>query len=397
MARVAIVDPSARDREHVRGLMAGMDWAFLETECPHYETALGAIQESNPDGAIVGLDADPAMALQLLGQLNVVLPRLPLIVTSGRPDLLVQAFRLGAKSLLDRPVNLEDLSVALKNLASGISLHRRPHGQVVSFLPSRGGAGTTSLAVNLGCIIARNPTRQPVLLDLDLTAGAAAVALDLQPEFRITDLVHDVEHLDLQSLKRALVKGTHGLSVLARPTRLQDAALLGPPHLQRFLALLRIIFSHILLDLGKGWTPLDMAALQRSDVILLVGQPELVSVHNMTLQVQALSQEGLGDKVRIVMNRVGADYGGEQIELKKAEEVIGRPIYWQLPDEYRAMISAWNGAAPLLQTAPRSKVQQALAALAADLCGDPEAAPAKTAKKTLPFTLVPDHSQPSHE
>jgi len=137
--------------------------------------------------------------------------------------------------------------------------------------------------------------------------------------------------------------------------------------------------------------------LQRSDVILLVGQPELVSVHNMALQVQSLSQEGLGDKVRIVMNRVGADYGGEQIELKKAEEVIGRPIYWQLPDEYRAVISAWNGGAPLLQTAPRSKVQQALLGLAADLCGDHEAAPAKTAKKTLPFTLVPDHSQPSHE
>lgn len=397
MSRVVIVDPSARDREHVRGLMTGMDWAYLETDCPQYEIALSVIQESKPDGAIIGLDADPALALQLVGQLNVDCPRIPLIVTSSQPDLLVQAFRLGAKSLLDRPVRLEDLSVAQKNLASGISLHRRPKGQIVALLPSRGGAGTTSLAVNLGCTMARNPSRQVVLLDLDLIVGAAAVALDLQPEYRITDLLHNIEHLDLQSLKRALTKSSHGLSVLARPTRLQDAALLGPPHLQRILTLLRIIFSHILLDLGKGWTPLDLAGLQRADVILLVGQPELVSVQNLALQVQALVEEGLGEKVRIVMNRVGADYGGEQIELKKAEEVIGRPVYWQLPDEYRAMISAWNSGAPLSQTAPRSKVQQSIAALADDLCGDREPVQTATGKKTLPFTLVPDHSRSSHE
>lgn len=397
MSRVAIVDPSARDREHVRGLMTGMDWAFLETDCSQYEIALSVLQESKPDGAIVGLDSDPALALQLVGQLNVIFPRMPLIVTSNRPDLLVQAFRLGAKSLLDRPVRLEDLSVALKNLASGISLHRRPKGQIVALLPSRGGAGTTSLAVNLGCTLARNPTRQLALLDLDLTGGAAAVALDLQPEYRITDLLHDIDHLDLQSLKRALSKSSHGLSVLARPTRLQDAALLGPQHLQRILTLLRIIFSHILLDLGKGWTPLDLAGLQRADVILLVGQPELVSVHNLALQVRTLVDEGLIDKVRIIMNRVGADYGGEQIELKKAEEVIGQPIYWQLPDEYRAMISAWNGGAPLLQAAPRSKVQQSIAALAADLCGERETIAGKADKKTLPFTLILDRSRPTHE
>jgi hypothetical protein len=61
------------------------------------------------------------------------------------------------------------------------------------------------------------------------------------------------------------------------------------------------------------------------------------------------------------------------------------------------MISAWNGGAPLLQAAPRSKLQQGIAALAADLCGERAPITAKTDKKTLPFTLIPERSRPTHE
>ena len=72
------------------------------------------------------------------------------------------------------------------------------------------------------------------------------------------------------------------------------------------------------------------------------------------------TEEGLSDKVRVVMNRVGSDFLEGDISLKKAEETIGKPIYYQIPNDAKAMIGSRNAGVPLIQHAPKSKVQLAL-------------------------------------
>ena len=54
--------------------------------------------------------------------------------------------------------------------------------------------------------------------------------------------------------------------------------------------------------------------------------------------------EGLEDKVRIVVNRVGLD---NHISLKKAQETIGREVFWQLPNDYHVMVEVRNNGVPL--------------------------------------------------
>ena len=77
---------------------------------------------------------------------------------------------------------------------------------------------------------------------------------------------------------------------------------------------------------------------------------------------------GLADKVKILVNRVGLENG--QITLKKAEETLGREIFWQLPNDYRTMIEARNNGVPLIEQAPKAAVTQSIIALAAALSGD---------------------------
>jgi pilus assembly protein CpaE len=89
----------------------------------------------------------------------------------------------------------------------------------------------------------------------------------------------------------------------------------------------------------------------------------------------------LADKVKIVVNRVGLENG--QITLKKAEETIGREIFWQIPNDYSTMINARNNGVPLIEQAPRAAVTHAIIAMAAALSGDPNpAASDAAAKKT---------------
>ena len=75
----------------------------------------------------------------------------------------------------------------------------------------------------------------------------------------------------------------------------------------------------------------------------------------------------LDEKVKIVVNRVGYDTG--QISLKKAQETIGREIFWQVPNDYRVMVEVRNNGVPLVQQAPKAAITQSIGQLADALSG----------------------------
>jgi pilus assembly protein CpaE len=116
--------------------------------------------------------------------------------------------------------------------------------------------------------------------------------------------------------------------------------------------------------LSKSFTVTDLTAMRMSDVILLITQLELTSVRNAVRILHTLgAEEGLGEKVRVVLNRVGSDFWGD-ISLKKAEETIGKPIFWQIANDSKAMIGSRNAGVPLIQHAPKSKAQLGIAGMA---------------------------------
>jgi pilus assembly protein CpaE len=75
----------------------------------------------------------------------------------------------------------------------------------------------------------------------------------------------------------------------------------------------------------------------------------------------------LDQKVKIVVNRAGDDTG--QISLKKAQETVGREIFWQIPNDYRVMVEVRNNGVPLIQQAPKAAITQSIGQLADALCG----------------------------
>src|SRR4029077_13777277 len=179
------------------------------------------------------------------------------------------------------------------------------------------------------------------------------------------------ERLDMTFLKRSLIKHEPtGLSLLAHPVQMQDIGLIHEEHLQRVLNLLRASYTHLILDLSKGLTPTDLTAMRLADIILLVAQLELSSLRNVVRMLMTLgAEEGLGDKVHVILNRVGSDFMEGDISLEKAEETVGKPIFWQIPNDAKAMIGSRNAGVPLSEFAPKSKVQASLMGLAAALSG----------------------------
>jgi pilus assembly protein CpaE len=364
----------------LRSLLLGVDFIFLEAECSRYEFFPDVVLEAPPDLAVVSLDADKTKSLNLVGQIAHDSPRLPILVISSDNQAILQALQRGAKHFLTQPVVLEDLIVALRKVqrdshhgpqtSGGVAAPTASRGaQIISLLGTRGGVGCTTLAVNLAATLASRPENTVALVDLDLALGDCDVALDMIADHTIVDLVLNIDKLDLNFIRRSILhhKRTN-LHLLAHPLQITDIGMVQPPHLERILNLLKFNFSHLVLDLSKGLTPIDLLALDISDVILVVAQLELSSLRNAVRMMMTLGeQEGIAEKVRIVINRVDSSLGEAAISLKKAEETIGKPIYWQIPNDSKAVMSARVAGESLLQHAPKCRPQISLQGLAAAL------------------------------
>ena len=385
--RLAIVDPNDAKRETLKGMLLGMDMIWLEAESSRYEFFADVVAQTNPDIGLVAIDSDPDKALDLVSRLAAASPHCSVLVMSSSNDgnLILRAMRAGAKEFLTSPARLEDLLAALGRISErrfGRGENKPRGSQVIAVAGSIGGVGTTSLAVNLGCILAKREGNSVALVDLDLCLGDADVFLDTIPDYTLVDVAQNVSRLDFALLKRSLTKHSSGLYLLPRPVQLEDIGLITADDLQRVIGLLKATFTHLVLDLSKSYSAIDLMALEMATHILLVTQLDLPCLRNVVRLIMSFNEmDNIADKVKIVVNRMGLESG--QITIKKAEETIGKEIFWQLPNDYRTMIEVRNNGVPLIEQAPRAAVTQSMIALADALCRDekfasPQVSPRKS-------------------
>ena len=375
--RIAVVDPKDSTREALKSMLLGLDTVWLEAECSRYEFFGDVVGQTIPDVGFVALDSNPDKALDLVGSLAKSAPDCSILVTSSSTDgnLILRTMRAGAKEFLTYPLKPEDLAGALQRVSRQRFGGAGGSGRdcmTIALTGATGGVGTTSIAVNLGCALAANEAHSVVLVDLDLCLGDADVFLDTIPEYTLSDVAQNINRLDLTLLKRSLTKHDTGLYLLPRPIQLEDARTITSDELTRVLGLLRASFTHVIVDTSKGFTSLDMHVLREADTALLVTQLDLPCLRNVVRLMASFKEGKFDDKVKIVVNRVGYDTG--QISMRKAQETIGRDVFWQVPNDYRVMVEVRNNGVPLIQQAPKAAITQSINQLATALVGMPDEA-----------------------
>jgi len=159
------------------------------------------------------------------------------------------------------------------------------------------------------------------------------------------------------------------LYLLPRPVHLKDVAAISPTDFQRVIGLLKATFTHVILDLSKSYSELDMVALRSAEHTLMVTQLDLPCLRNVVRLLMSFDEEeGLKERVKILVNRVGL--GSGEISLKKAQETIDREIFWQLPNDYRTMVEVRNNGVPLIEQAPKAQITQSLCEMADVITGN---------------------------
>jgi len=275
--RIALVDPNDATRESLKAMLLGLDTVWLEADCSRYEFFPDVLEQTTPDVGVVALDSNPDQAIELIERLTAEIPGTEILAASRNTDghLILKTIRAGAREFLTLPVADEDLSSALERVSQqrfGRMDGRARNSEVIAIAGASGGVGATSTAVNVGCVLAENTMNSVALLELDLALGDADVFLDSIPDYTLADVVQNVSRLDIQLLKRSLTKHSSGLHLLPRPVELRVTNAIACDNILKVIGLLKASFTHLIIDLSKSYSLIDMAAIERASKVVLITQ-----------------------------------------------------------------------------------------------------------------------------
>jgi pilus assembly protein CpaE len=368
--RVVLIDPLDESREALQRLLQGLDAIWLAEVCKTYGGAERAVDEQAPDLVVIGLDADTEVALCVISNLAKQHPNSAILPASSVPDsaVILRTMRAGAREFLTLPANPADILDAVGHLvhtpAHGAA--SRVGGRIIAFAGAAGGVGCTSLAANTSATFARDARRSVALVEFDMFTGAIDACVDIVPNYTLLEVSQNADRLDLTLLKRSMARHSSGLYVLPRPASLEDTARVDLDAMPRVLSLLKAAFSLVVIDTSKALHPSDFAAYETADVIVLVVQLDIVGLRNTARLVQVFRQSPeIFGKLKLVVNRLGMR--DCQIQQRKAEELLGLPVAWTVPDAPHEFAISRTKGTSLHTEFPRSKALRAIEELARGL------------------------------
>src|SRR5690348_3875411 len=166
----------------------------------------------------------------------------------------------GATDYVVKPVSREALAAALEK-RSAATAGTGGLGQVIAFIGSRGGVGTTMTAVSCAWTLAEKHNQPTALLDLDLHFGTVALKLDTDPGSGLSDALEQPSRIDSLFVERAMVKVSENLRILAAEAAMAQPLAVDPGAIDVLLYELRRKFAWVVVDLPRTVTPTQRVVL----------------------------------------------------------------------------------------------------------------------------------------
>lgn len=262
-------------------------------------------------------------------------------------DLIIEIMRAGAKEFVPIPIIKSEFFESVNKLLSEFNETKKTNNcKIISVFSNKGGIGKTSLATNLALELSKITKENIALIDLNFQMGDITTFLDLKPSFNISYMLENLDKINetflLSTLER--YKKT-SLYVLADPPYFKQADNIQPRQITKLFNTLKETFSYIIVDAEASFEGKNIAALDNSDLVLLVSVANLPALRNTQRCLELFEKLGYDkEKVKIIINRYM-----ENDEIKEAdiEKVLSKKIYWKIPNNYFAIMTAINKGIPV--------------------------------------------------
>ena len=383
---ILLLEPDQPTADLIRATLEGAGHAVTVVGEPDAALGLAA------DHALIMVDlpdagAPDGLLTQLRGSAS---GRQHLILAVAQGDDIEERITLieaGADDVIVKPFDGTELEAKVEALlvrlrrhgdspgAVGAGLGPAGHRVIVFFSP-KGGAGTTTLAVNVAVALAEDHPGHVALVDLDLQWGQASTHLDLRPKATIAELTRDTQALDEPSLlKTYMERKEPGLDVLCAPLSPENGSLVNADHVTALATGLRTMYDLVVIDAASTLDERSNAAFEAADVVVFTTVPEIAGLKAVHALLESLSETGAAvGKTLFVLNHV---YGREMLKLQDIENSLAAKITIEIPHEPVLYLKAVNEGIPVVRGAPRSAPAERLRRLAAILAGSPEPAAGK--------------------
>jgi pilus assembly protein CpaE len=299
-----------------------------------------------------------------------------MVTTELTTDLLQRALRAGVKDVLQAPVDTGQLAEAVSRAAATLS-YAQPStqapspaygeadgeaGRVITVFSTKGGAGKSVIATNLGVVLAQRSEKPVVLIDADLQFGDIAVMLKLSPQHTIVDAVSALDRLDVALLGNLLVEHAPStLLVLPAPLEPAFADQIGAAEMVRIVEILRTFCSFVVVDTPAYFNDVVLGLIEISDDVLLVAGMDIPNIKNVKIGLQTLRLLNTPmEKLRLILNRANSKV---KLDVGEVERTLGVQADALIPSDVVVPQAVNKGEAVVLH-APKSGVSRALDELA---------------------------------
>lgn len=306
---------------------------------PHTHELLRVVRTNAPQIVFLSLH-QMDRALEIVKELEQNAPGIQFVAIARTtdPQVLLDVMRVGIREFLALPFNPQLTRDCLNRIAE--ILMKRPIDMgttdlLFSFLPSKAGAGTSTIAVNAAIAMSRLPDTNVFLADLDLNSGMVRFMLKLDNEYSITDAAEHSLNMD-ENLWPQLVTSIGNLDVL-HAGRINPGFRIEGSHIRHLLDFVRKQYRGICIDLSGNMEKYSIEIMMESKRIFLVCTPEIPSLHLAREKYLFLKNLDLADRVSILVNRCAKR---QIISPEQIEGLLGTPVSMTFVNDYTGVHKA---------------------------------------------------------
>ena len=229
---------------------------------------------------------------------------------------------------------------------------------------AQGGAGTTSIAINLALLLAETTKAKVALLDLHLQGGETAVMLGLSPGPGLRTALEDPMRADTLFIERTAIDVNDRVKLIAADEALDGEVHMTEAGVRHVLDLLRQRFNYIVVDVPVPLVPALHPVIAVSRHVMVLLEAEVTGLRNAHGLRAAVVGIAGANRVFTVLNRANRPGGLPTPTIVKG---LGAHPDMIIPDLGKGMTESVNSGVPALKHVRR--LRRYLAPLVQEVAG----------------------------
>ena len=334
--------------------------------------AIDAAQKLKPDVIVMDINMPDMDGITATETIHKKVPFVQVVILSVQNDAnyMRRAMLAGARDFLSKPPQIDELTLAVRRagdlaheekakftapyqtggltspLPQGYSFTPVTRGKVIVVYSPKGGAGCTTISINLATAL-KTAENKVAVIDTNLLFGDVAVFLNEHSKNTFLELLEKSEDLDADIINDVMVvNNATGLHLMTAPKQPELAEEKHGQAITRILNYMRQLYQYIIIDTTPHLSDLVQSCLDVADYIVLLTTQDIPAIKNTNQFLALADASGIGrDRILFVMNRYDRRVA---ISPERVGETLKLPIQVTIPYEDRIISNAVNRGIPFV-------------------------------------------------